>query len=217
MRRKQGAGSRERGSLRVSFTRRDGPRSGLSVTFCYNKEVTMRTVILAFTLSLLVPNADLGAQATPPLETGSRIRVRAPDAGANKLVGSYLGTVADTLRVQLEELSYVRSIPISSVVALETSRGRKSNALKGLGFGFLGGAGAGLVVGLAVDETEGLNRLQLIGLSTGFFGACGAVVGLLAGAMITSERWEEVSLDRVRASFAPQHDGRWRIGLSVAF
>jgi hypothetical protein len=202
----------------VSFARRNGRRSGLSVTFCYNKEVAMRTVILALALSVLVSNADLGAQATPPLEPGSRIRVRAPDAGANKLVGAYLGTVADTLRVQMEELSSVRSIPFSSVVALEASRGRKSNALKGMGLGFVGGAGAGLVVGLAVDRgDDDASRLQLIGLGAGFFGACGAVVGLLTGAMITSERWEEVPLERVRASFAPQHDGRRRIGLSVAF
>ena len=178
----------------------------------------MRTVILALALSLLMSNADLGAQATPPLEPGSRIRVRAPEAGANKLVGSYLGTVDDTLRVQMEEPPSVRSIPFSSVVALEASRGRKSNTLKGLGLGFLGGVGVGVVVGLAVDASDDdMSRLQLVGLGAGFFGACGAVVGLLTGAMITSERWEEVSLDRLRPSFAPQRDGGWRIGLSVAF
>ncbi|MCZ6918777.1 MAG: hypothetical protein O7I93_18525 [Gemmatimonadetes bacterium] len=43
----------------------------------------------------------------------------------------------------------------------------------------------------------------------------GAGLGILIGLVFRSDRWEEVSLDRV--SFAPQRDGRFGLGLSVWF
>ena len=45
----------------------------------------------------------------------------------------------------------------------------------------------------------------------------GGVVGLLGGALIKSERWEEVPLDRLRVNLGPQRDGRWGLGASVRF
>jgi hypothetical protein len=44
-----------------------------------------------------------------------------------------------------------------------------------------------------------------------------AFVGGIIGAFIKTDRWEEVPLDRLRVSFAPQRDGRFALGLSVAF
>jgi len=42
------------------------------------------------------------------------------------------------------------------------------------------------------------------------------VVGAITGAFIKTDRWEEVPLDRLQVSFAPQRDG-FAVGLSVAF
>jgi len=178
----------------------------------------MRTVIPAVALLLVAFNARLGAQATPSLEPGSKIRVSLLDARLNTLVGTYVGTVADSLRMHTEATSSVRSVPFSSVFTLEASRDRKSYALEGLGIGFVAGAATGAAIGAMVyyDETS-TTRSQLVVSGAAFFGACGAVVGVLAGAMITKERWERVSLDHLPVSLAPQRDGSLALGLSVRY
>jgi hypothetical protein len=37
------------------------------------------------------------------------------------------------------------------------------------------------------------------------------------GALIKTDRWEEVPLDRLRVSFAPKRDGRFTVGFRIAF
>ena len=59
-----------------------------------------------------------------------------------------------------------------------------------MGFGLIGGAG---------------------------LGALGAGIGAIVGALIKTDRWEEVPLDRLRVSFVPQRGGRFALGLSVRF
>ena len=65
----------------------------------------------------------------------------------------------------------------------------------------------------AVDSYSG--RCALAGAV--IFGAGGALLGFIVGAMITGTRWEEVPLDRLRLQVAPQRDGRFGLGLSVRF
>ena len=42
-------------------------------------------------------------------------------------------------------------------------------------------------------------------------------VGAITGALIKTDHWEDVPLDRVRVSFGPQRDGRFALGASVRF
>jgi hypothetical protein len=49
------------------------------------------------------------------------------------------------------------------------------------------------------------------------FGAAGGLVGLGIGALAKSERWEEVSLDRLQVRIVSLRDGRFALGLSVRF
>ncbi len=42
-------------------------------------------------------------------------------------------------------------------------------------------------------------------------------MGAMTGSFIKADRWEEVPLDQLRVSFAPERDGRFAFGLSVAF
>ncbi len=53
------------------------------------------------------------------------------------------------------------------------------------------------------------------GAVIGFFG--GALVGALIGAGIREDRWNEVSLSRLRVSLRPQRDGTFGLGASVRF
>ena len=54
-----------------------------------------------------------------------------------------------------------------------------------------------------------------VGFGIGFAG--GALIGVAIGGFIKSDRWEEVPLDRLRVSVAPQVDGRFALGFSVGF
>ena len=48
-------------------------------------------------------------------------------------------------------------------------------------------------------------------------GLGGLVTGAFIGLAIETDRWQEVPLNHVRVSFAPQRDGRFGLGLSVRF
>jgi hypothetical protein len=45
----------------------------------------------------------------------------------------------------------------------------------------------------------------------------GALIGASVGTFIRTDKWGEVPLDQLRVSLAPQRDGRFGLGLSVAF
>jgi hypothetical protein len=45
----------------------------------------------------------------------------------------------------------------------------------------------------------------------------GATVGWLVGSQIKVDRWEEVPLDRFRASLVAQRDGRLGLAVSITF
>ncbi len=183
----------------------------------------MRTVLSLAVVPLLIPLAALSAQEPPPIEAGSRIRVTAPTVGADKLVGMCVEVDATRLRIQAGERVPPRAISLTDVTRLEVSQGRKSNALKGLLIGGLVGTPIGAAVGGVVGSiAHGLDEAHAsmaAYVATGalVFGAAGGLVGLGIGALSSSERWKEVPLDRLRVSFVARRDGRFALGVSVAF
>ena len=56
-----------------------------------------------------------------------------------------------------------------------------------------------------------------MGLRLVIVGAIGTVAGGLVGYFIKTERWEEVPLERLRVSLAPQRDGGFALGFSITF
>ncbi len=181
----------------------------------------MRTVTSLTVGLLLVSVTSLSAQEPPPIEAGSRIRVTAPSTGVDKLVGICLSTSGDSLRMQADEQASPMTISLADVTRLEVSQGRKSNTLRGLGIGFLVGAVAGGLLATQVDVEEGLDpgpeELILYGAVVG--GAAFGAIGAGIGALSKSERWrwKEVPLDHLRVSIVPLFDGRFALGVSVAF
>ena len=117
----------------------------------------MRAVTSMLTVSLLVPLAALSAQVQPSIGPGTRIRVTAPLVGVERMVGTYLVNDDSTLQVQAEAQVTPVTIPLVYVTRLEMSRGRRSNALKGLVIGSVSGAVLGAVAGLVVGQENGDN------------------------------------------------------------
>ncbi len=163
---------------------------------------------------LVIPFAATIAQE-PPLKPGARVRVTAPELGLAEAVGRLLFVRLDTLRVVADSLM---RIPLAGVMRIEVNRGR-SNLLVVLGA--IAGAAGGTAVGIALVDTthcELLDPCEGDILGPPVFGAAiGALAGAALGVALRTDRWEEVPLDRLRVSLAPQRDGRLGFGLSVSF
>jgi hypothetical protein len=154
------------------------------------------------------------AQEQPPLEPGQRVRVTAPDLAIHNQAGRFEAVRGDSL--VLAGAVSTMTFPVASITRLEVSRARKSHTLIGAGIGFVVGALAGAAVGpSAITGDISKGGARLFGAGIGALG--GTVLGLAVGAISKSDRWEEVPLDRLRVSFAPQADGRFALMVSLAF
>ena len=165
------------------------------------------------------PSAEIAAQGTLAVAVGERVRV-STESGATH-VGLLSAMTSDALEVQSEGGS--QRFSVASVTRLDVSRGQKSNAVLGAGVGFAAGAlGAVVYCSRAKNEFSGEGKCVLFGDDTTpfqalIFGAAGGLVGGIAGYFIKSDRWEEVPLERLPVSLAPQRDGRFALEFSVRF
>ena len=171
---------------------------------------------------LLVHFADLPAQNPPPLEPGARVSISAPDHGVRRLVGTFSGYDSESIGIKPDDKQNSVWVPLTSVTRLQQVVGRKYNIVKGAWIGSLVGGTVGAVVGLIISHYEDEPGVSYPGtppaaVMCGGIGALlGAPIGGFIGAFVTSNRWEEVPLDRMRVSFAPRRDG-FALGLSVSF
>lgn len=191
-------------------------------------EVTVRCAFTAFlAVPLLFSSTTLSAQDGIPLEVGSRIRITAPDMGIEQRPATVEAVRGNTLVVLADS---TLNVPLASVARLDVYRGRKSfGVVKGAGYGALIGAGTGLVSGLiygasneaecpVIDESPEGPCPLLYGAVLGLAGGMtGALVGFVAGALIKTDRWEEVTPARFSLTPAVTYDGRVGFRASVRF
>ena len=183
----------------------------------------MRIFTAALAVSLAVPLSTLSAQQ--PLSVGERVRVTQCHSVLNsgdvceRSVGtlSALSANIGTLRVEDEATELVFALD-----SLEVVRGQKRRVGRGMLMGLAIGGGGGALVGAIAMANTSCEYSCDGGLSYGaIFGAvlgipAGFLVGGVVGALTKTDRWEQVPLDRLRVSFAPQRDG-FALGLSVSF
>jgi hypothetical protein len=175
---------------------------------------------------VLTASVDLFAQQEPPVTPGDRVRVSW--LGDAPLVSTVLALRADTLVLDVEGRVAPLELPLALVKKVEVRRGQKSNAGRGARTGGLLGAMFGLLVGVVAwtgcdsddssDSCESaVEGIGVVAIGVGIFGGVGAGVGAIIGALSTSDRWEEVPMDRLRVSLVPQHRGGLAVSVSVAF
>jgi hypothetical protein len=177
------------------------------------------------TIGLLLQFVSLSAQESQPLESGVLVRVTAPTRGINIRVAKFSAIEDDELVV----MTYTtHRYPLSSIARLELHAGTKSAWLSGAKTGgVIGGlsllTAAFMFCGSMVDvspfgksggDCESYGAVGLIGLMGA---AGGALVGSGIGLLLKTDRWEEVPLDRLRVSYAPQRKGRMALRLTVRF
>ena len=178
-----------------------------------------RLSIIPLAVLAVAPLTRVTAQEPPPVKVGDRVRVTAAELNIREFEGRLRRLYKDSVVVRPE---YGGAPPVvillTSLTRLEVRR-RKSRADAGAGYGALAGAAIG--VGSAAmlcssedcEEYTGAVYLVLGGGGT----LAGLLIGSIVGALIKTERWEEVPLDQLRVSFVPQRDGRFGLGLSVRF
>ena len=76
--------------------------------------------------------------------------------------------------------------------------------------------GAIAFAGSCIDRPDGC-PLAGAAIFALFFGPPSILTGAVIGALIKTDRWEEIPRDRVSLSVASQRDGRFGLGLSVRF
>lgn len=193
----------------------------------------MRGFTVILLISLVIPAGGVVAQRNQPFATGEFLRLTAPACGVEEQAARFLRLYRDTLTVQADsELT----LPVADIARLDVSRGI-SNRSTFIGIG--AGALAGILIGTAVASAEdsdmsggspstntGTPSINS-GTNGGSVTLSGAAVAPIAGAFIggflgglvgkalRKHSWEEVPLDRLRVSFAPQRDGL-TLGVSLS-
>ncbi len=180
----------------------------------------MRVFSAVLAASLFIPHAALSAQERPPIAPGMRVRISTLPLTSEPQW--FVGTVAALTpeQIVIDPLNADRlAIPREHVTRLDVHRGRKGRALLGAGIGFLVGVGwtVALVTSPSICNAEEQCDAGDYAKAIAILGGTGAGLGALVGLLIRTDRWEEVPLNRLRVSLAPQRVGRFALGASLSF
>jgi hypothetical protein len=170
---------------------------------------------LLVTSLAIVPLFAVASQEPRAINPGDRVRVTAPSVSGGRFAGTVLTVDPDSLVVQTG--TETRRLPRASIERLDLSSGRKSHTLLGAGVGFLVGAAVG--GGLVASDPTSCDEVHAACIAVGaaVLGAGGGLVGALTGALVRTERWAEVPLDRVRLGLIPDRRGALALSLSLRF
>lgn len=147
---------------------------------------------------LLAANAS--AQAPPPVEAGTRVRVEVAGQRPETVVATWVSFADGVLELEGSSGQTVR-VPASSILSVDRSIGARTNGKRGAWLGFGVGAVGGAMFGKMADPHSDCAGNAAVGdcplwLVTGvIFGAAGALVGSRVGKGTTTDVWERVPLD----------------------
>lgn len=179
------------------------------------------------TLLLLCPCPG-AAQVSDSLLRGESVRVvarceRSRGHGSDCREGTRLWTYTgrleavdrDNLRIREKSNGVEVLIPTASIDRLLVADGTRGHFWKGAGFGLLGGALIGGVIGSG-QSLQGSFFFQegqgaLVGVGVG--GTAGLLLGGVVGALIRTDRWRAVHVPEGRLRVAPRMDA---LGVTVA-
>lgn len=182
--------------------------------------VVLLLVVLASTAS-----AQAARGLPSEVQPGARVRVVSPATGT--ITGRVTTVQGDEFLVARDRLADTVRLSANQVSSLELSTGSHKRRWRGAGYGLLGGAALGAVIGAATYTKPACSGdAYFCDLGQGFdaafgaavFGAIGAVTGALIGAGRVDD-WTPLSLrDRTSLELrVPRPAGRLSIGASLRF
>jgi hypothetical protein len=206
----------------------------------------MRKALTACLAALLVvPAVATSAQEQPSIQAGARVRVSqchtlvlrsgALTTECARYTGTLVAIAPDALEMREDRGVKGSTVPRDSVTKLElrargstrtrvdVHRGTRIHPVRGAAIGFLvGGVATGIYFAIYCDpmadrDACGGSRTEA-GLGYGAFGGLiGGFFGMLFGAAIRTDRWEEVPLDQLRVQPVATLDGRLGLAALLRF
>lgn len=162
----------------------------------------MRLVPTALNLAVIAGVTAVPTTAQqPPIPLGTRVRITTPAA---RTAGRLVRLRTDTVAIDRDGSTLV--VPAVRITRFDVSRGRRSRTGRGALLGALIGTAAGIAAGAILCsgdrcESSGGDFAGVGILALGGGGLlAGLGIGAVAGALVTNERWEEVSLRRIRTA-----------------
>ncbi len=152
----------------------------------------------------------------PLLTPGLRVRLESENV-RGRITGRILETTERGLRLMTDNGVPVR-VPFEAITGLEASFTRRRHTREGLVVGLALGALAGALAEVDEyacdfeDSTAFCSRGEAI---AGGIGG-GALLGAGIGALVRTDRWQTVSLERVRVSLTPDVAGGRSAGVRLA-
>ena len=166
----------------------------------------MKSSVFGMVWCLVAPR--LVAQAPPPVEAGSRVRVSLAGPEGRRVTGDVVAVGSDALSLVPGHGRDTTAVSFRSISRLELSRGRRSVGsgmlLGGVIGAGLGGTGALVWVASSCfrSSTSTGGNCPTGGAAAGIIIGSGAV-GALVGTLVRPERWVRVGWSGVRASVGP--------------
>jgi hypothetical protein len=180
----------------------------------------LRLASATFILALAASPALGQTERGDTVSAGQRVRLRTEEGGKWQK-GTVAETTPDALTLELDGSAVTLGVRLAEISELEVSRGQRSNFLPGLGWGFFAGAVIGGIVGFASgDDPPGwfsMTAGEKAAAGAIGFGALGALVGGISGALTHSDRWEPVDLENVVLTLSPRYDGGVSLSLNYSF
>ncbi len=151
-------------------------------------------------------------------ETGAkynaRVRVYAPSIQKAQMIGKLLKMTQDTLVIQKGRSFY--QVPVSSISKFDVSLKQYRNTGKGLKIGLAAGTIMTILINVpdwGGGDLQGLAEL----LATAIYVPPLVVIPTLIGAITKSDKWVEVSPQRLNLSLAPTYSKGLRAALTFNF
>ncbi len=163
-------------------------------------------VIAASLLPVGEARAEPESGRPPTITVGSKVRLRAPTVVKGRIEGT-VSKLGEEFLVVVRPDHGPQTISRQAITRLEVSTGRRRQALKGMRNGaVIGGVWMATACGLYADCDGWASPIAGGALA-------GALVGVGIGALMKSDRWQSVPLDRVRVTLTPAPRG---VGLVVS-
>lgn len=181
---------------------------------------TIRSGFAMLLASALFMPVEARSQELPEaaiVTVGSKVRILAPTLVRGRLEGMVLEVDDDSLLVGSDDRSPIR-FSRQAITRLEVRTGRHRRALKGaiIGAG-IGVATLGLAAAMYHGDGGGSSDAKSTAALFGQFALGGAAWGAGIGALIKTDRWSPVPLDRVHVGLGPTRGRGAALSVSVGF
>jgi hypothetical protein len=157
----------------------------------------LTAMVISSSVWLLWSSPMVRAQEGTALVTPARVRVVAPPLVPTPTIATATGHRADSLVLQVSRSSTM-VVPVASIQSLEISQGKRRKTATGALVGALvGGAATALFLSGFCSDPDSACQADEVARAVVIIAVPPTVLGALVGAVIWTERWDRLPLERL--------------------